>query len=60
MYLSATQRAEPPSFQAAGVLFQNGEDVAFAERQFVGRFGHVVVQRLGHAILLLKSKIGKF
>ena len=50
-YLASSEHAQPPALQAARVLFQNGEDVSFAESQFVGRLGDVVVQGPRHTVL---------
>lgn len=50
-YLASSEHAQPPAFQSAGILFQNGQDVSFAEGQFIWSLGDVVVQGPGHAIL---------
>lgn len=50
-HLSSSQSAQPPAFDAAGVLFQHCEDVAASKRQLVRRLGDVVVQRPRHAVL---------
>lgn len=49
-YLSSSKRAQPPALAAAGVLLQNGEQVAAPERQLVRRLRNVVVQRARHAL----------
>ena len=50
-YLASSEHAQPPAFQSAGILFQNGQDVSFSEGQFIWSLGDVVVQGPGLAIL---------
>jgi hypothetical protein len=54
-YLASSEHAQPPAFQSAGILFQNGQDVSFAEGQFIWSLGDVVVQGPGHAILFFQK-----
>lgn len=49
--LPAVQGAEPPALQAASVLLDDREDVAFPEGQFFRGLRDIVVQGLGHQVL---------